>query len=127
MFSPKDKFANFETWDKGNLDMSQAKTPDMLEFEYARAALKNGLKLEDQLGANPYKFGLVGSTNAHTALATADDDNFFGKTTPYEPRNPRETHPFRSPKPGLHGMGNDSVATPRYGRQRTQANPSSMP
>ena len=57
----------------------------MLEFEYARSALKNGLKLEQQLGINPYKFGLVGSTDAHTGLAAVDEDNFFGKTTPQEP------------------------------------------
>ena len=57
----------------------------MLEFEYARSALKNGLKMEAELGVNPYKFGLVGSTDTHTALATADDDNFFGKASNSEP------------------------------------------
>ena len=58
--SPNDEFANFERWDKGNLDLTVAKTPEMLEYEYARSALKNGLKLEQQLGVNPYKFGMVG-------------------------------------------------------------------
>ena len=58
--SPNDEFADFEIWDKGNLDGSAVKTKEMLEFEYARSALKNGLKLEQQLGTNPYKFGLVG-------------------------------------------------------------------
>ena len=62
--SPNDEFANFERWDKGNLDLSEPKKPEMLEFEYARAALKNGLKLEAELGVNPYKFGLVGSTDS---------------------------------------------------------------
>jgi len=62
--SPNDEFANFERWDKGNLDLSELKKPEMLEFEYARAALKNGLKLEQQLGVNPYKFGMIGSTDA---------------------------------------------------------------
>ena len=57
----------------------------MLEFEYARSALKNGLKLEAELGANPYKFGLVGSTDAHTGLAAVEEDNFFGKTSSSEP------------------------------------------
>ncbi len=41
---------------------------EMLEFEYARSALKNGLKLRGELGTNPYKFGLIGSTDAHTGL-----------------------------------------------------------
>lgn len=76
--SPNDEFANYERWDKGNLDMSQAKKPEMLQYEYTRSALRNGLKLEQELGVNPYKFALVGSTDSHTALATADEDNFFG-------------------------------------------------
>ena len=68
LLSPNDEFANFEKWDKGNLDLSEAKKPEMLEFEYTRSALKNGLKLEAKLGVNPYKFGLVGSTDSHTGL-----------------------------------------------------------
>jgi len=74
--------------------MSEAKRPEMFEFEYARSALKNGLKLEKELGVNPYKFGMVGSTDSHTGLATADDDNFFGKATPYEPSATRWNHAF---------------------------------
>jgi hypothetical protein len=83
--SPNDEFANFEKWDKGNLDGSGAKTKDMLEFEYARSGLKNGLMLEQKLGANPYKFGLIGSSDAHTGLAAMEEENFFGKTAPQEP------------------------------------------
>ncbi|UVC14438.1 DUF3604 domain-containing protein [Mesorhizobium onobrychidis] len=83
--SPNDEFATFEIWDKGNLDGSVAKTKDMLEFEYARSALKNGLKLERELGTNPYKFGLISSSDAHTGLTAMEEDNFFGKTTPQEP------------------------------------------
>ena len=92
--SPNDEFANFERWDKGNLDLSELKTKDMLEFEYGRSALKNGLKLEAQLGVNPYKFGLVGSTDAHTGLTAVEEDNFFGKTSSSEPSPERATHPF---------------------------------
>jgi hypothetical protein len=92
--SPNDEFAGYEKWDKGNLDLSELKKPDMLEFEYARAALRNGLKLEKELGVNPYKFGMVGSTDSHTGLATADEDNFWGKTSSSEPSPTRATHPF---------------------------------
>lgn len=94
VLSPNDEFAGFELWDKGNLDGSVTKTPAMLEFEYARSALKNGLKLEQDLGTNPYKFGLVGSTDAHTGLAAVEEDNFFGKTTPQEPSPHRLTATF---------------------------------
>lgn len=92
--SPNDEFANFELWDKGNLDGSVAKKKEMLEFEYARSAYKNGLKLEQLLGVNPYKFGLVGSSDAHTGLSAMEEDNFFGKTTPQEPSPERLTKTF---------------------------------
>lgn len=103
--SPNDEFANFERWDKGNLDGSVAKKKEMLEFEYARSALKNGLKLEQTLGVNPYKFGLVGSSDAHTGLAAMEEDNFFGKTTPQEPSPHRMMKPFfENPQSGVKVM-----------------------
>jgi hypothetical protein len=103
--SPNDEFANFELWDKGNLDGSAAKQNWMLEFEYARAALKNGLKLGQTLGTDPYKFGLIGSTDAHTGLAAVEEENFFGKTTPQEPSPHRMTATFfNNPKTGVKVM-----------------------
>ncbi len=92
--SPDDEFADYGTWDKGNLNLSEAKTDAMLEHEYARSALALGLQLEDELGTNPYKFGMIGSTDSHTSLATADDDNFFGKHSGSEPSPDRMRHPF---------------------------------
>jgi len=92
--SPNDEFANYERWDKGNLDLSEKKKPEMLEFEYARAALRNGLKQEQELGINPYKFGMIGSTDAHTGLAAIDEDNYWGKFTTSEPSPQRATHPL---------------------------------
>ena len=83
--SPNDEFANFEKWDKGNLDMSEAKKPEMLEHEYARSGLKLGLQMEKKFGVNPFKFGMIGSTDAHTSLSTSTEDNYFGKVVPLEP------------------------------------------
>ena len=90
--SPNDEFADYETWDKGNLNLSELKTDDMLKGEYAREALKTGLKLEERLGTNPYKFGMIGSTDSHTSLATAQEDNFFGKHSGTEPNPGRPEH-----------------------------------
>ncbi len=98
--SPDDEFADYETWDAGNLDLSEAKTQDMLAGEYAREALKNGLALEVRLGTNPYKFGMVGSTDSHTSLATAQEDNFFGKHSGSEPSAERMGHPFAKTENG---------------------------
>jgi hypothetical protein len=89
--SPNDEFADYETWDKANLG-PVLKEDRMLQYEYAREALKNGLKLEATLGTNPYKFGMVGSTDSHTGLATAEEENFFGKHSGVEPSAERWEH-----------------------------------
>ncbi len=109
--SPNDELASFERWDKGNLDLSEAKKPEMLEFEYARSALKNGLKLEQELGVNPFKFGLIGSTDAHTGLAAVEEENFFGKTSSSEPSPERASHPFVKSPSGRVIMGWEQTAS----------------
>jgi hypothetical protein len=98
--SPTDEFADYETWAVGNLDITELKKPEMLKQEYAREALKLGLALETKLGTNPYKFGMVGATDSHTSLATAEEDNFFGKSTSTEPSATRISHPFVKTKLG---------------------------
>jgi hypothetical protein len=107
--SPNDEFASFERWDRGNLDLSADKKPEMLQFEYVRSALKTGLKLEKELGVNPYKFGLIGSTDSHTGLATADSDNFFNKLPAYEPSADRWKHASSFPN-GKSYVGWEFVA-----------------
>jgi hypothetical protein len=92
--SPDDEFADYETWDVGNLDLSEQKTNEMLAGEYAREALKRGLTIEATLGTNPYKFGMIGSSDSHTSLSTVVEDNFFGKHTGYEPKPERMFHPM---------------------------------
>ena len=87
--SPTDEFAvGYEIWDKGNLNLVPKK-PGMIEHEYVREALKNGLLLEQQLGANPFKYGLVSGSDAHTGLAAMEEDNFFCKFVSCEPRPER--------------------------------------
>lgn len=94
LLSPDDAFADFETLDAANLNGSTAKTPDMLPKEYAREALKQGLKLEEQFGINPYKFGMIGSSDNHTGLATTREENNFSKASFAEPSETRYEHPL---------------------------------
>ncbi len=102
--SPDDEFADYETWDWGNLDVSTLKTPEMLLGEYARSGLRRGLELKATLGANPYKFGLQGATDTHTGLSTTEGDNYFGKLTGFEPRAGRASVKRRTnPAVGFDG------------------------
>jgi len=100
ILSPDDEFADYGTWDVGNLDITQLKKPEMLKGEYAREALKRGFTLEQELGINPYKFGMVGATDSHTSLSTAEEENFFGKSVSVEPSATRISHPFVESKLG---------------------------
>jgi len=90
--SPDDEFADFETWDKANLLGTAATTSEMLPGNYARSALKRGMELETELGVNPYKQGFIGSTDSHTSLATAGENNYFGKASIMEPGPERWEH-----------------------------------
>ncbi len=109
--SPNDEFADYETWDKGNLDLSAPKENDMLQYEYARTALQTGLQLERELGVNPYKFGMIGSTDSHTGLATAEEENFFGKHSGTEPSAERYKHPMAEAPSGERYESWDMVSS----------------
>jgi hypothetical protein len=87
--SPNDEFtAGYELWDRGNLNLVP-KDPGMIQYEYLREALKNGLTIEQQLGANPFKYGMAAGTDTHNALVAAEEDNFFSKFSGGEPRADR--------------------------------------
>ena len=113
VLSPTDEFADFETWDSwagGTSDPTwhaccenwdPAEQPELKKGEYARSALKRGLALQRSLGVNPFKFGLIGSTDAHTSLATADNDNFWGKFSRLSPSATRLFSPFGGSSPLL--------------------------
>ena len=77
--SPDDEFADFETWDLGNLLVTKRTSPEKMRFEYSRSGLKLGLAQEEKLGENPFKFGMIGSTDSHTSWSNTEEDNYLGK------------------------------------------------
>ncbi len=90
--SPTDEFADFGIagWEYGNLTLTDSpETPDMRPYMYLRAALQQGMKLEQELGFNPFKFGFIGGTDVHNGLTSIEEDNFFGKHVSQEPNPER--------------------------------------
>ena len=85
LLSPEDEFAGFNIVDHTNLGGTKPITPDMYPYEYARAALRQGLQLEQELGVNPFKFGMIGSTDSHSSLPSTAEDNWWGKAPMLEP------------------------------------------
>jgi hypothetical protein len=90
LLSPDDAFADFEIMDASNLTGTVPKKPEMLKTEYAREALKLGLAEEARIGVNPFKFGMVGSTDSHNAIPSTREENWFGKIYFVEPSNHRK-------------------------------------
>jgi hypothetical protein len=94
LLSPDDEFADFENWDSANIGVpSVPKKDEQIQFEYLRQALKHGLGEAARLGTNPFKLGLIGSTDSHTSLATAAENDFWGKMTSMEPSPKRIAPP----------------------------------
>jgi hypothetical protein len=95
LIAPNDEFANFGTegWEYGNLTLEGGPlTKAMMATSYTREGLKRGLEQHDKLGANPFKFGVVGSTDVHNSLSFVEEDNFFGKLPIQEPSPHRWEH-----------------------------------
>ena len=60
-------------------------TQALIRGSYVRSALQRGLAIQASIGANPYKFGIIGATDTHTGIATVDEDNYWGKMAMNEP------------------------------------------
>jgi hypothetical protein len=76
-----DEFADFERFDFYLQALPQAQGYKAQQGDTARSALKAGLEIEQELGVNPFKFGMIGSTDAHTGIASAEEPNFWGKVS----------------------------------------------
>ena len=100
LLSPDDEFADYETWDVGNLTFSKGVTSEMLPGSYARSALKLGLQHEAKIGVNPFQFGQIGASDTHTALAGQEESQFMGKSASSEPDAKRWEHVFRTTEVG---------------------------
>ena len=96
LLSPNDEFAGdlgMVGWEYGNLTLTEKPlTKDMMPTNYLRAGLMRGLEQEAKLGVNPFKFGVVGSTDVHNSLTAIEEDNFFGKMPYQEPSPHRWDH-----------------------------------
>ena len=107
--SPTDEWADYGTWDKGDIAGFKPKEDWMLQYEYARTALQVGLQQEQKLGVNPFKFGLIGATDSHTGMASTREENFWGKMPSAEPSPDRWEHYV------IKAMsGDDSLSTFEY-------------
>ena len=105
--SPDDPFADFETWGGANFDKNDT-SDAWVGSSYVRPALARGLGIEAATGTNPFKFGLIGSSDSHNGLATADDVNFWGKMASNEPNPYRASSQWTYAASGYAGVWADA-------------------
>ena len=110
LLSPNDEFADFETWDVGNLDFSKGVTIEMLPGSYSRSALKLGLQHEAKIGVNPFQFGQIGAGDSHTGLPGQEERQFMGKSASSEPDAKRWETPFRTSEVGTQSGWSESAS-----------------
>jgi hypothetical protein len=75
LLSTTDEWADFELMEY----RVATRLPSETEGSYVRDALRRGLALEAQGMTNPYTFGVIGSSDTHTAAAQNDEENFSSK------------------------------------------------
>lgn len=102
LLSPGDEFAEFESY-RYLIDTRPDvnKTAPVNAGSYLRSALKRGLLQEQKLGVNPFKLGFIGSTDSHSGLASAEENNFQGKMA--LDGTPESKNIFRVGKQGASG------------------------
>ncbi|MEQ9315971.1 MAG: DUF3604 domain-containing protein [Henriciella sp.] len=106
-FSPNDEWAGHEQYEY--MIGSTAKST-FHEGDFVRPSLARGLALEEKLGANPYKFGFIGSSDTHIAAATLLEEKHWGKF-PTDGANPQQRSSV--PPDGYEGWADVPEATQR--------------
>ena len=93
--SPNDEFADYESWDKyASFSQDRLQENWMFAQEYARPALRNGLVMSQKIGSNPFRFGMIGSSDSHTGIPSVDENNFWGKFSWHEVNETRVMERF---------------------------------
>ena len=85
VLSPDDEFADFETWDHGDIagnerNLEGTTLVEQMRGEYARGALLRGLGFQAVQGVNPFQFGMIGDSDSHTGIPSAREDGWLGHT-----------------------------------------------
>ena len=73
--SPNDEWAGFEIYDQ----LLGSNIVSGVNGSYVREAYRNGLKLQETKGIDPFHFGLIGSSDSHVVGGAYSEKNYWSK------------------------------------------------
>ena len=73
-FSPNDEFADFEVF----ANMINVGQPSQIQYGFVRQGLVTGMAIQQKVGHNPYKMGIVAGADSHSAYSNNEEFNFYG-------------------------------------------------
>jgi hypothetical protein len=117
LFSPNDEFASFELFP----NMINVGQPSQIKYGYIRQALADGMALEDKLGTNPFKFGIVSGADSHSAYSNNEEFNFHGSHGALDDTPKKRLDPRPNASGDIGAVVGSAGATAVWAEENTRA------
>jgi len=111
--SPSDEFANFEILER----LYGSETRPQQHGSYVREAYGRGLVIQERVGTNPFKMGIVGASDIHNGLSASDENAYASGVSGLDPST---MLPTGDAARSALNMGPDITPTERSGRARSR-------
>jgi hypothetical protein len=115
--SRNDEFADFELFP----NMINVGQPSQIKYGYVRQALVDGMILEQKLGANPFKYGIVSGADSHSAYSNNEEFNFHGSHGATDDTPKKRLNPAMSPSGEPGAIVGTAGATAVWAEENTRA------
>jgi hypothetical protein len=117
LLSPNDEFANFELFQ----NMINVGQPSQVKYGYYRQGMVEGMILEDKLGTNPYKMGIVSGADSHSAYSNNEEFGFHGSHGATDDTPQKRLHPGMSPSGEPASVVGSAGTTAVWAEENTRA------
>jgi len=115
--SPNDEFANFELFP----NMINVGQPSQIKYGYIRQGLVEGMILENTLGSNPFKMGIVSGADAHSGYSNNEEFNFHGSHGALEDTPKKRLNPVINASGEMPSLLGSAGATAVWAEENTRA------
>jgi hypothetical protein len=116
LLSPNDEFANFEPFP----NMINVGQPSQVRYGYIRQGLVQGMILEQTLGSNPFKMGIVSGSDSHSAYSPNEEFNFHGTHGLLDDEPEKRLNPQVNASGDVPGVVGSAGATAVWAEENTR-------